>query len=67
MESEEAREHEYAQENNKVCLGLLDSKATQLPVRLFLQVLPDLQPTLSPPRWDDLSSCILVEVNQGNG
>ena len=58
------KEQEYAQENSKVCLGLLDSKAKQLPLMLLLLILPNIQPTLNLPRWDDLSSCIL---NKGNG
>ena len=59
------KEQEYAQENSKVCLGLLDSKAEQPPVMLLLLTLPNLQPKLNLPRWDDLSSCILFRVNQG--
>ena len=65
MESEEAKEQGYAHENSKVCLGLLDSKVEQPPVILLLLNLPNLQPTLNLPRWDDLSSCILFGVNQG--
>ena len=51
------------QVNSKVSLGPLDSKAEPLPVRLFIPVLPNLQPTLNLPRWDDISSCILFVVN----
>ena len=40
---------EYEQENCEGFLGLLDSKVAQLLVRLSLQVLPSLQPTLSLP------------------
>ena len=58
-------EQEYAQENSKVCLDLLDSKAEQLPIMLLLLILPNLQPTLNLPRWDSLSSCDLFGVNQG--
>ena len=36
------KEQESAQVNSKVCLGLLDSKAEQLPIRLFLLVLQNL-------------------------
>ena len=37
-------EQEYGQVNRKVSLGPLDSKVEPLPVRMFLQVLPNLQP-----------------------
>ena len=46
---------ECEQENCEGYLGLLGSKVVQLPVRLFLQVLPSLQPTLSLLLQDDLS------------
>ena len=42
-------EQEYEQVNSKVCLGPLDSKVEQLPARLFLPILPYLQPKLSLP------------------
>ena len=42
-------EQGYEQVNSKVSLGLLDLKAEPPPIRLFLQVLPNLQPTLSLP------------------
>ena len=42
-------EQEYGLVNSKVSLGPLDSNAEPPPVRLFLQVLPNLQPTLSLP------------------
>ena len=43
------RKQECEQENYEDYLGLLDSKAVQLPVRLFLQVLLNPQPALSLP------------------
>ena len=49
MESEELREWEYAKENSRVCLAPLDSKDEQLPIRMFLPVLQNLQPTLRLP------------------
>ena len=58
-------EQEYGPVNSKVSLGLLDLKAEPPPVRLFLQVLPNLQPTLSLPVWDGLSFYILFWENQG--
>ena len=59
------REQEYTQENSEVYLGLLDSKAEQLPIMLLLLTLPSLQPTLNLPRWDGISSSTLLGVNQG--
>ena len=59
------KEQESAQEKNKVCLGLLDSKVEQILVTQLLLTLPNLQPTLNIPRRDVLSSCILFRVNQG--
>ena len=51
--------HECEQENYEEYLGLPGLKAVQLPVRLFLQVLPNPQIALSLPIWDDLSFYIL--------
>ena len=48
-----------------MCFGLLDSKAEQLPIKLLLLTLPNLQPTLNLPRWDDLSSYVFFGVNEG--
>ena len=56
---------EYEQENCEGYLGLLDSKVAQLPVRLFLQVLPSLQPTLILLLQDDISFYILFWAIQG--
>ena len=42
-------EQEYAQVNIEVCLGPLDSEAEQLPIKLSLQVLPNLKLTQSLP------------------
>ena len=61
MESEEVRK----QENCEEYLGLLDSKAVQLPVGLFLQALPNPQPAPSLPIWDDISFYILFWAIQG--
>ena len=47
MENEEVNQLEYEQENCEGFLGLLDSKVTQLLVRIFLQDLPSIPPTLS--------------------
>ena len=58
-------EYEYEQENHKEYLGLLDSKAVQLPAGLFLQVLPNLQPKLSIPIWDGLSFLYSLLGNSG--
>ena len=55
MESEEVNQLECEQENCEGFLGLLDSKVAQLPIRMFLQVLPSLQPALSLLLKDDLS------------
>ena len=51
--------------NSKVYMGPLDSKAKPLPVRLFLPVLPNLQPTLSLPISGGLPFYILFWVSQG--
>ena len=56
---------EYEQENCEGFLGLLDSKVAQLLVRLFLQALPSLPPTLSLLLQDDLSFYTLSWVVQG--
>ena len=56
---------ECERENYEGFLGLLDSKVTQIPVRLFLQALPSLQPTLSLLLQDDLSFYTLFWAVQG--
>ena len=56
---------EYEQENCEGFLGLLDSKVAQIPVRLSLQALPNLQTTLSVPLQDDLSFYTLFWAIQG--
>ena len=53
------RKHECEQENCEEYLGLLESKVVQLLVRLFLQVVPSLQPTPSLLLQNDLSFYIL--------
>ena len=58
-------EQEYEHVNNKVFLGPLDSKAEPPPIRLFLQVLPNLQQTLNFPRRDGFSSYILFWESLG--
>ena len=57
--------HECEQENCEEYLGLLDSKVVQIPIGLFLKDLPNPQPALSLPIWDDLSFYILLWVIQG--
>ena len=65
MESEEVNQLEYEQENCEGFLGLLDSKVAQPLVRMFLQVLPNLQLALSLPLKDGLSFYTLFWAIQG--
>ena len=56
MENEVATEQGYGKVNSKVNLDPIDLKVGQLLVRLLLQVLQDILPTLSPLIEGDLSS-----------